>query len=489
MRTKVSNRVLVVRTTRFLGSLICVVLIGCLDPLPEDSLDGIPLKTGWFIDSGVEGLRVVVAGVEFSTGAAGSFPYVRGEKVSFFLGDIPLGRVRVPSNGIVTPLDLVGVTIDDPLEFLLPMCAFVGAFCSDLARPIAMTDDDLAVYAMLVLFVNIDADEDPSNGIQITRDQAAVASALFLDFSDRSVFRLLNDNGALDVDENEGFFSTVINPLRAAADLGAITGEDDTVSAALDAILHFHASLYMAMYAGDWRGNLHGAGVPKAHRMDITARIDAFGRVQERFIFNGWPPAGRVEGLADGSLFSDLGSDSIDLDLTADVDPADILAAADAVEVVIEGSAEPYVVRGRWQNWEDRDTGDEFLFDEGDFWLDPSGDDNNALLHMLFTRSGDRVRITRSGDPLRTTGSENDRTVIGLSDANDHLLSVPVQLEMNEYLHFTVLREDGEEDYLDFCSIWDGHIGLREMTVYIDPRKIEERADALKCFANPPEPL
>jgi hypothetical protein len=385
----------------------------------------------------------------------------------------------------VTPLELLGVEHDDPLEFLLPMCAFVGAFCSDLDPPIALTDAELAVYAMVVVIVNIDADEDLANGIQVTADQAAATATLFLDYSDLSVFRLLSDEGALDRSENAGLFATVINPLRAAADLDPITG-NDTVFAAWDAVLHFYATLFAVAHAGDWLGSLHGADDPSDHRMDITARVDAFGRVQERFIFHDLPPAGRVQGMAKGSFYFDFDDASIDLELRADIDPDVVLADADEIAFIFEGYAEPYVVRGRWELEVDGQGG----FDEGDFWLDPSGKGGNALLHLLFTRSGDRVLITGSG---------NDRTVIGLSDAADNVLTVPVLLEEGEELHFTVLRDGGEQEDLGFCLIWGSHVSLREMTVYVDPRKPAERTaavpaaepdpDALRCFTFFPTPL
>lgn len=72
------------------------------------------LSTATFIDSPVEGLEFESATQKNGiTDSKGNFIYKEGESISFHIGNLYLGTAK-PKNGVITPLDLVGTTVDDP---------------------------------------------------------------------------------------------------------------------------------------------------------------------------------------------------------------------------------------------------------------------------------------------------------------------------------------------------------------------------------------
>ncbi|MDO9305293.1 MAG: hypothetical protein Q7T77_08165 [Sulfuricurvum sp.] len=72
------------------------------------------LSTATFIDSPVEGLEFESDTQKNGiTDSKGNFIYKEGESISFHIGNLYLGTAK-PKNGVITPLDLVGTTVDDP---------------------------------------------------------------------------------------------------------------------------------------------------------------------------------------------------------------------------------------------------------------------------------------------------------------------------------------------------------------------------------------
>ena len=62
------------------------------------------LKKGFFIDSAVEGLGYIrSSGTKGLTKADGSFLYVEGESIGFFIGKLSFGTAKPQTNGLVTP--------------------------------------------------------------------------------------------------------------------------------------------------------------------------------------------------------------------------------------------------------------------------------------------------------------------------------------------------------------------------------------------------
>ena len=70
-------------------------------------------KVGYFVDAPVEGLTYSCGGRTGTTGSDGGFRYNDGETCTFTVGGITVGSVAVPSDGIVTPQDIAGVSRSD----------------------------------------------------------------------------------------------------------------------------------------------------------------------------------------------------------------------------------------------------------------------------------------------------------------------------------------------------------------------------------------
>jgi hypothetical protein len=100
---------------------------------------GTTTKTGYFIDSAVEGLEYTSGSTTGITGADGSFKYEEGKPVTFKLGNMTLGSVNV-SNDHVFPVDLVNGAADEQ-------------------------NDNVTLIAQVLQ--TLDSDGDPSNGITI----------------------------------------------------------------------------------------------------------------------------------------------------------------------------------------------------------------------------------------------------------------------------------------------------------------------------------
>ena len=74
----------------------------------EDDRKGLTIvaSTGSFVDAPVQGLRYESGSLSGYTGSGGEFQYEEGGWVSFYIGDLPVGRA-VAGQALLTPLDLV----------------------------------------------------------------------------------------------------------------------------------------------------------------------------------------------------------------------------------------------------------------------------------------------------------------------------------------------------------------------------------------------
>ncbi len=117
------------------------VLVGCGSTnTTTSSTDNTTLETGYFIDAAVEGLAYETAsGVKGTTDAYGRFHYRAGEKVRFLLGKLDIGEATPDQEGLVTP------------------------------QTLAKADDALKVRLLRVL-QSLDSDNNPENGITISKE-------------------------------------------------------------------------------------------------------------------------------------------------------------------------------------------------------------------------------------------------------------------------------------------------------------------------------
>lgn len=109
-------------------------------------------STGVFLDSPVSGINYRTASGSGKTNTSGEFSYIAGETVTFSIGNIDLPAA--PANATVTPLNLANTT--------------------DVNHQV--------VSNLLVLLQSLDADGNPSNGIQIS-PTAHTAATSSIDFN------------------------------------------------------------------------------------------------------------------------------------------------------------------------------------------------------------------------------------------------------------------------------------------------------------------
>jgi len=128
---------------------------------------------GHFIDSPVQGLRYSTPGYSGTTGTSGEFSYIPGNEVTFYVGELVLGRGL--GQEVVFPSDLT-VAAQYPFDAGLNIARFLQS---------------------------IDNDGNPDNGISITADLAAeldrlVAAGLQVEF-DRDTDDFAADPGLADL--------------------------------------------------------------------------------------------------------------------------------------------------------------------------------------------------------------------------------------------------------------------------------------------------
>lgn len=154
------------RYRNLLSSAILMSIVACggsSSSSPETPATPSPpaatILTGIFTDSPVSGLRYQTTTQSGLTTSAGEFNYIAGESVSFSLGGIQLGRTL--GDATVSPFDMVNVDNFDE-------AAHQGV-------------EDRLVN-MLIFLQSMDADKDPSNGIDLSGlDESLSASQLEFD--------------------------------------------------------------------------------------------------------------------------------------------------------------------------------------------------------------------------------------------------------------------------------------------------------------------
>lgn len=152
-------------------------------------------QVGVFVDSPVAGIgyRTSPGGREGVTNAEGEYLFDENDQVIFFIGDLELPPVR--AKGVVTPLDI--------------------ADTDDLNNPV--------VVNIARLLQSLDADGDPSNGITILPEAAAVAVAVNFN---QSVEDFATSDAVINLVANSGSSTNALVSAEAArAHLQASMGE------------------------------------------------------------------------------------------------------------------------------------------------------------------------------------------------------------------------------------------------------------------------
>lgn len=148
---------------------LTLILIMFLSACGGSSGGGSSELQGVFLDSAVEGVRYTTNSKSGTTDANGTFTYLAGETVNFYIGDILLGSAAAKAT--MTPVDLVS-----------------GA-----------TDETNPQVTNIVRFLlTLDSDSNFSNGIQIDSSVISAAASQSVDFS-LSIAAFENDSSILSV--------------------------------------------------------------------------------------------------------------------------------------------------------------------------------------------------------------------------------------------------------------------------------------------------
>lgn len=165
-------------------------------------------KTGYFIDSPVEGLHYQSGSLSGLTDSQGAFQYLEGQPVTFSIGNLVLGSLTV-TNSRVFPVDLVNGATDE-------------------THP--------KVSLMAQILQTLDSDGNAANGITLTETtRQALNQVISLTTSDPAQA------------------SAALTQLMATATQGRATA----LRSASTAQSHLQANLIQE-YAGTWTGSFNG---------------------------------------------------------------------------------------------------------------------------------------------------------------------------------------------------------------------------------------
>ncbi|HHP7234676.1 MAG TPA: hypothetical protein ACFCUC_08605 [Desulfobacterales bacterium] len=196
--------------------------------------------TGTFVDSAVIGIEYQTPTQSGFTNERAEFHYQPGEQVTFKIGDLVLGTT--PGGEMITPVDLVAG---------------------------ATGTDDQTVKNLLVFLQSLDADSDPSNGIEITvaLRQAVAAAGSALDFDT----------------DSKSFASALDGFIQEIGHEGALIGEQQAVDnflAAMDAMGEY------------WAGGLYASPDPAVFLSEADQAGNGYGYFQDIYASDGDLEAG-----------------------------------------------------------------------------------------------------------------------------------------------------------------------------------------------------
>ena len=137
---------------------------------------GSTVMTGYFVDGPVQGLRFSTVSQSGYTGANGSFQYIQGELVRFYVGSILLGQARGASE--ITPFDLAGIAPPQTSPEIVRTRNQIKA--SNTATPFEMAVN-IAIFLQ-----SLDSDGVFANGTQIPSQMNTLATGISIDFAQDS---------------------------------------------------------------------------------------------------------------------------------------------------------------------------------------------------------------------------------------------------------------------------------------------------------------
>jgi hypothetical protein len=130
-------------------------------------------QKGYFVDGPVEGLSYRTSTQSGQTGVDGSFFYMQGEIVDFYIGNIWIGQTTGALT--ISPFDLMGITPPETGVEIRRAINMIGSHAHG---------SPLEHAANIASFLQtIDEDGDPTNGIQIPDQMHSIAAGASIDFN------------------------------------------------------------------------------------------------------------------------------------------------------------------------------------------------------------------------------------------------------------------------------------------------------------------
>lgn len=220
-------------TTDIEGTYIAQLIVNdgsidsVLDTVTIVAVAGAQTLTGVFVDSPVEGLQWRSGNMSGMTDVAGTFRYISGAIVQFYVGDIFIGEAV--GNSIIIPIDLV-----------------VGAL--DINNTTAIN--------IVRFLLTLDDDNDASNGIKILQASSDLALGASIDFTQSTT----DFAGSANV---QGLSTSLTSVTEAGP--RALVSVSDALLHSEDSIKDLLAGTYSGTFSGDnsgtWIGTLTTSGV------------------------------------------------------------------------------------------------------------------------------------------------------------------------------------------------------------------------------------
>jgi len=124
----------------FIISLFLIIIqTGCSDNDNDDFVSNNNELTGYFLDTIVEGLNYKCGSLKGQTASDGSFKYVEGKTIEFFVGDITLGSGFAKK--VMTPVDIVDGAANENNDQVVRICQFLLSCDAYNDGVISITDD------------------------------------------------------------------------------------------------------------------------------------------------------------------------------------------------------------------------------------------------------------------------------------------------------------------------------------------------------------
>ena len=214
-------------------------------------------KTGFFVDSPVEGLQYHTVTWDSTTDSQGTFYYQNGEQITFSIGGVVLGST--PAKSIITPIDL-----------------------DKLVEPNFSTK----VINITRFLLSLDQDGTPDNGITISQGIRDALKDIRVDFTNsdldndagvKKMFEILNGSGIFPEEETRGLVSSAaaqmhlentVNQIAAEEELATEELKNLKIQASINPL--FESIIIVEGQSLNLQGSVYGGKIPYSFSWQIN---------------------------------------------------------------------------------------------------------------------------------------------------------------------------------------------------------------------------